>query len=92
MYSVREIDILIHELEERLEGLQAMAELEDETHYGTAAIGLEGYPEVRYCKERLYLEGLRLLRNVAVEDEKAHKLRFSEGSALRNSDRVNVSH
>lgn len=86
MSRVKDIDILIKKYEERLQGIQKLAEIEDEAHYGTAF--LES-PENTGYELSLCLDALRDYRKHLVEDQKALEDKRSELRALCYSSRAN---
>lgn len=61
---VREIDNLIVEIKERMDGLSKMAEVEEQTNYGTGVIGA---PEITWRKLSICLDGLQCLRRRELE-------------------------
>lgn len=68
MSRVRDVTFLIDKYEERLEGLQEMAELEEVQRYGTACgttVENQGY-ELSLC-----IDALKVYRDKLMEDEKA---------------------
>lgn len=86
MSRVKDIDILIKKYEERLQGIQKLAEIEDEAHYGTAL--LES-PENTGYELSLCLDALRDYRTHLMEDQKAVEDKRSELRALCYSSRAN---
>lgn len=80
MSRAKDIDILIKKYEERLRGIQKLAEIEDEAHYGTAL--LES-PENTGYELSLCLDALRDYRKHLMEDQKTTGSGSSEQGALR---------
>ena len=82
MSRVKDIDILIRKYEERIQGLQEMAEVEEDAHYGTAATAT---PETIGYELCLCVDALRMYRDKLVEDEKASLDKSAEGRTLCDS-------
>ena len=85
MANVRDIDILIKKYEERLQGLQEMAAVEEDAHYGTALLGT---PETTGYELSICLDALRMLRERTMEDEKADRDPNPRRGSLHNGSRT----